>query len=884
MGGGVCVLLRLATLAALLLGALLAAPIAAAAAPQVFHTRYYESPVQGGPDDLLFLGGLGFQEDDRVVYEAMHDHAAGSAHPDVVPERSTRELGVATIVKVGDPPYSLTIRLPQEVSADQAYNIWVVNAANEWSERFSINDPRPLWISPAYVYTTVDFAGLGRRVRVIGRNLRHAGANLNIRLEGPRTYTLAADEGSSAKPALREYIAEATLPPQVAPGSYTVSISEGGDDWIEVPGQKLAVLTDPPRQPRFNIGDPRFGSCRANDGADDSSCFAAAIEAARQAGGGVVAVPAGTWDLYPLSPSNAHWESEFTLTNNIHIRGAGAGKTTLVRHDAPQTPPRSALLLLEGNNWVTGLQFTDERHFDSFERARAAIQLGHNWNDPRVRDTQVPRSVRRVVISADRFRRVGMAIENRGLPVEQLFVTHNDLGGYARDLEMPGSRWGLNNPYRIDDAVIRWNRFVPGSYVDVKAGQGVIATGMGASRRVDFSSNDADGASTEALQNQADPRGWRAAFFWNMSDNIEGLLIADNRISCPGDKAGDGEAIAFDPSANVEAYHGAQPVTGASADSVSVQAEPVSQQAGRDVDPASYYVGLWVQIVEGPGIGQTRKIRAYQWDPLTSSMVYHLSQAWDVPPTRQSRIAISGQYWQAYLVANEIIQSAPTCHKSNLNRPRGGQIALAGQTIDSIVDRNQQHDTDGIAVSHGYQVRTPSCPQCEDLALFQTALEIRGNVIDGEYDWSSDCSDSGVRALFGASPTPEAPPPITGFGVQFSHNVISHADALRGGAINIVPTWYVGPGPQHWRLIENLILAHNIIRDVDGPPPTAGCKRGQRNRPGIRIEGPDNVHDAVLYKNTCEQVSIPLQDAGAATARICPAQGAGSCECATATR
>src|SRR5262249_32912447 len=206
-------------------------------------------------------------------------------------------------------------------------------------------------------------------------------------------------------------------------------------------------------------------------------------------------------------------------------------------------------------------------------------------------------------------------------------------------------------------------------------------------------------------------------------------------------------------------------------------------------------------------------------------------------------------------------------------------ISLAGPTVDSIVEHNVQYDSDGIAVSHGYSARTPSCPQCAEQATFQTALEIRGNVVDGEYDWASDCSDSGIRAIFGASPTPEEAPPITGFGLQFSHNVITHADALRGGAINVVPTWFVGPEPQRWRLIENLILAHNVIRDVDGPPPTGRCKRGQRDRQAIRIDGSDNVHDAVLYKTTCERVSVPLWDLGVATARICPAQNAGSCDC-----
>jgi hypothetical protein len=871
---------------AFLAPALLADPMARAAAPEVFRNSYYESPVQGGPDDLLFLGGLGFESHDRVVYQVVRSGTSSSGHPDTVPERSTRELGTASIVKVGDPPYSLTIQLPGEMSADEVYRLWVVNRALEWSQAFTINDARPLWVSPAYVYATKDFAGLGRRVRVIGRNLGPLGTarSLRIRLQGPHTYIVTSDELAERQSTLQHYVAEAALPREMVPGSYAVSISRDGRDWTEVPEQKLAVLADLPALPRFDISDPRFGACRANDGADDSGCLAKAIGAAKQAGGGVISVPAGTWDLYPAAAS-MRGEGDFTLSDNIHLEGAGAKQTKIVRHDPRERPIQSALFLLEGNNSVTRLQFMDERHFDSFEHSRPVIRLGHSWDDPQVRDAQPPASVRRIVISANRFRHVGMAVESGGLPIEQLFVTHNDFGGYARDLEMPGSRWSVRNSFRIDDAVIRWNRFVPGSYVDVKVRQGVIATGLGASRRVDFSSNDADGGSVEALQDAADPPGWRAAFFWNMSNNSEYLLVADNRISCPGDKAGDGEAIAFDSNGDTEAYHGAQPVAAANVNSISVEGTPVPQQNGLDIDRDSYYVGYWIQVVDGPGIGQTRRITGYESHRDTHTVLFHVSAAWDViPAAGQSRVIITRQYWQAYVVANEVTQSAPTCKKANLNGPRGGLIILAGPSIDSVVDHNRQYDTDGISVAHGYSVHTASCAQCGDQATFQSALEIRDNLIDGEYDWSSDCSDSGLRALFGAAPTPDAPPPTLSFGLQFSHNVISRADALRGGAINVVPTWFAGPEPQRWRLIENLVVSHNLVKDVNGPPPQPSCHRGQRGRPGIRIEGTDNVRDAVLYKNTCERVDVPLQDSGLATARVCPAEGGSSCECPAAIR
>lgn len=858
--------------------ALIVVPIAHAAAPKIFHTPNFESPVRGGPGDLLYLGGAGFGANDRVVYEAVRDGQKRMDHPATVPSRSTRELGTASVVKIGDPPYSMTIRLPEEFSKDVAYRLWVVNAASEWSESASVNDPRPLWVSPAFVYATQDFADLGRRIRIMGRNLgsNTPGPALRIRLLGPQTYTL---EGLRPSPAaLIPYVAEVALPQRMVPGSYTASVGRGGSGWVEVPGQRLEVVADPLAPAHFSLGSPDFGSCRPNDSQDDSECLAKAIAAAQRAGGAVVDIPAGTWDLFPAG-SQSDREAEFVLTRNIRLQGAGAADTTLARRVASPISTRPALFLLEGDNSITRLQFVDEQRFDSFESSRPVIRLGHRWDDPRVEAGSVPGSARRIVISNNVFRRVGMAVDNSGLPLEQLIITHNDFGGYARGLELPGSRISLKNLFRIDDAVIRWNRFVPGSYVDVSAGQGAIATGLGASRRVDFSSNEADGSSAEALQDPLDQHGWRAAFFWNMSNNGEMLLVSDNHVSCSGDKAGDGEAVAFDGNGNTFGYKQAQQVTGADAGSVAVPGELLAQQYGKPVDPQRYYPGQWIQVVSGPGLGQTRRIERVVRSARGATML-EVSPHWDViPAVNQSSIVVSRQFWQTYVIGNEITQATPPCRKSNLSGPHGGEITLWAPTADSVIDGNHQADTNGIGFTQGYSVQAPSCPRCDSHVTVQSALEIRNNIVDGEYDWGSDCSWSGVHGTFGASPTPEAPPPIVSFGVQIVHNVISRSDGLRGGAIDIVPTWFRGPDPQRWPLIDNLLIAGNIIRDMNGPEPRPSCRRGQHGRVGIRIEGAANVRGTVLYGNSCERVDQPLEDSGVGTTRMCVSAAVGSCEC-----
>lgn len=782
---------------------------ASAAPPIVFHTPNFESPVQGGPDDLLFLGGVGFHADDRVVYQEIRQGTQGDAHPAEIPGRSTPQLGTASVVKVGDPPYSLTIRLPEVVDAQTPYRLWIVNAQSEWGEPFTINDPRPLWIAPAYTYATADIAEVGRRIRIIGRNLHPSGSEraLQLRLQGPQTYSFTGVTATQPDPASHAYIVEGALPARMAPGNYKVSVGSSRSGWTDVPDQRFVVSSDPPPRPRFDLTEARFGSCRPNDSQDDSQCLAKAISAARVAGGGTIDIPAGVWDLYPLAAAH---EAEFILTPGISLAGADTDQATLARrvaeHPGSDQPDADPLLLLEGGNSITRLKFTDEYRFTQFNYDRAVIQLGHGWHDSRVAQGFVPTAVRDIVISRNLFRRINIGLIDAGLPIEHLWITHNDFGGYARGIQLTGRGHSARALFRIDDAVIRWNRFVPGSYTDVTIRQGAIASEMGAGRRVDLSANEVDGTSAEALQDPADPPGFRAAFFWNMDDSPEMLLVADNRISCSGDKAGDGEAIAFDGNSDTFGYNATGQVTDSGASSITVKGElqaPPNEWAG---GPDSYYVGHWMQLVEGQGLGQTRRIRAYRSDPNTRSTVFQIYPPWDVRPAAgTARVIVARQFWQTYVVGNEITQAAPPCKKANLNGPHGGEITMWAPSADSVFEGNRQLDTNGLGFQQIFSAHERSCPTCASHSAVQTALEIRGNRVLGEYDWSSSCSLSGIHGSFGASPTPEAPSPIVSFGVQVTHNIIEHSDGLHGGAIDIMPTWYRGTEPLRPLVVLSLI-------------------------------------------------------------------------------
>jgi hypothetical protein len=837
------------------------------------HTPSYESPVRADPDDLLMIAGVGFQPTDRVVYVVTESLTAPVAHPPSIPRETNAVSGTAPIVLVGIPPYAITVRLPKVLDRGKAYQLWVVTADGQWSAPVSINDPRPQWATPAYVYATADFANLGRRLRIVGRNLAtESGMSVQIRLRGPETYVLECNTpGTSGtdSTALQRYVAEAPLPARMSPGSYSISIRREATSWIDLKGQKLEVRPDPAARPSFTLSDAAFGHCQPSDDEDDSTCFSRALQAAERSGGGTVVIPPGKWELSSAGLPDETATDGFVLANNVNLRGAGPRLTFIVRHEHASTRRPNALLTLTGHNTVSGVAFSDDARFTSVAESRPVIQLGPSLDHtPAAADGS--HLVEDIVITDNLFRRVGRAItDDISRPIARLFITRNEFGAYTDAIGLPGSRFNPGEPFRIDDAVVRWNRFVPGSFMDLTARQGAIASGMGAAYRVDFSSNVADGTSTEALQDPDDPPGFRAAFFWNMNNNVEFLLIAANQALCSGDKDGDGEAIALDGSGNRFAFNGAPTVTASGPDWVTVSDSLLADPNGRKNARDQYYQGHWVQIVEGPGLGQIRKIASYVEDPAGTRVTFRVEPKWDVPPVGgATRILVGREFWQTFVVANDIEHRSPPCRKSNLTGPHGGALVIWAPSADSVIESNRQRDSNGILFAQGYSLRAASCSFCRNSSLFQTALEIRNNVIDGEYDWSSDCGVSGIMASIGASPTPESTPPIVGFGISIAGNTISRADGLRGGAIDIAMTSQPGPAPGTWPLMQNLLIFHNQLRDIEGPPPRSNCHNGQRGRVGIRLEGNDNVRDSVIYANEYTHVDTIMNGSGKNTALI----------------
>jgi uncharacterized repeat protein (TIGR01451 family) len=904
------------------------ASVVYAAPPVIYSSPAYQSPVRADPDDLLLLPGYALSSTDRVVYRAISTTTGKMEHPAAAPEQSTESAGIAELVTAVDAPYSLTVRLPEVLRKDQSYAIWAVNSLGEWSNGVRINDARPLWITPNEVYASARLAGPRRVLKVVGRNLQHApGALTRVRLIGASaTYTLPALVNTTGNAAVDRYVAKVELPKRLSTGNYRVELTRDGTSWVplqhETPGQPqvLSVLQDPESDVEFPVGNYTFGACDPSTGScssvkgrceadradddDQTTCIVAAVAAAQAAGGGVVQFRPGTWKMTgPGTWANGNPYSNkgvshdgVLLPKGVSIRGeAGAASTAIVRGAGWDINVPS--FALQGHNRASGLTFRDAQVYHAKDIGTGLLTLGVRLDRTKYYHAADPPDVTHVVIENNVFDRPYYAISNGGMAIDHLLITHNVFGAFKTALVLEGNRSNAHYRYHYRDSAVTFNEFFPGSYLDTAIGQGAMATGLSGGYRTDFSENRADGTSTAYLYDpKSDAKGWRAAHFWAMHDNVEMSLVSENVASCTGDKDGDGEAIAYDNNHNLPGFAEiAVPVVAAAstrtASAVTVDRPLIDTQvtygASIDVRPVNeYYVGEWLQIVQGPGLGQARKVSEIRAGSNAGDhrVTLVVSPALDVLPQTNSLVTLGRIFWQTYTVGNVIDQRQPLCLKSNRTRKAGGMITLYAATADSVVEGNVQYDTSGISVVHQFELADRGADVVFPGGFVQSFTEIRGNKVIGTYDINDGTpqAEYGIALGYGATPH-TAPPPVLSYGLAVSHNTIERAAGPKG-AISLNQGWYTGPisqairGVTPWKIADSTLLFKNTLTDM-AQPHSHGVGIGvSAASPTTPIEW-----RSVLYGNVCDRDSPPqrrLVDLGTETVRFCPSSQADSCECA----
>ena len=382
-----------------------------------------------------------------------------------------------------------------------------------------------------------------------------------------------------------------------------------------------------------------------------------------------------------------------------------------------------------------------------------------------------------------------------------------------------------------------------------------------------------------------------------MSDSAEMLLVSQNSATCAGDKDGDGEAIAYDNNHNRPGFDTlAVPVVRATSNpfagtsTITVRASLITNQlsygSSISVGPVSeYYRGDWVQVVQGPGIGQARKITAISAGESAAgpNVTFTVAPAFDVLPQSNSFVIDGRLFWQTYTVDNVVDQRTPPCLKSNRTRHAGGLITLYAATTDSAVEGNVQYDSSGILAEHQYELADHRAGIDAPGTLVQSFNEIRGNVISGRYDEHDKTpqAEYGLAIAYAATPN-TLPPPTMSYGLAISHNLISRAGGSRG-AVSLGPGWFTGPtsgifhGLTPWKIADTTLIFKNTLTDMDrsaAPAVAIGISAANRAAP---IEW-----RSVLYGNVCTGAlahSRSVADMGTATVRVCPAANAGSCSC-----
>ncbi|HUU23580.1 MAG TPA: hypothetical protein VM389_13695, partial [Phycisphaerae bacterium] len=191
----------------------------------------------------------------------------------------------------------MAVTLPQ-AAYDGVFVLWV-GSDRGWSEPFVLNSPQAWWAHP-------DKAAAGQEITIYGRNLAR-------RPDFDRSFVYAARQGSDEGEWLKvvecgKYRVKARLPEKLPAGPYRlwVHTGVGGDyGWSSPPALHVdAPAVDP------KVFDP--------DGATAAG-LREAVAAAGEAGGGVVQLPAGAFDL----------DAALKVPAGVFIRGAGRGKTVL---------------------------------------------------------------------------------------------------------------------------------------------------------------------------------------------------------------------------------------------------------------------------------------------------------------------------------------------------------------------------------------------------------------------------------------------------------------------------------------------------------------------------------------------------------------------------
>jgi hypothetical protein len=551
----------------LLLTLTLAALLASAAhcAPAVF---WASDPI--APGETVLLAGGGFGDAPKIEVKRLPDGPAGQ--PAVAPLGWSGGGEAVPAIQPSDTAVKFT--LPAALKPG-LFACRVTGAGGAITQR--LNAPALWWAQGDLGLA----ASPGGTLRLFGKNLLWAG--------GPKpTVVLAgADGGPAGSRPLQAtgdaYALTCALPANLKPGAYTVSVHAGyggGTGWsAPLP---VTLETRPPWPTR--VYSVRDHGATGDGASDDTAAIQTALDAAGQAGGGVVFFPRGRYQV----------RGALTIPRYVVLRGEAEDLVSIFWPDMETPPPA----LLQGTNSF-GLQ---ELCFycSNYKTFLAADTTGPDAGDVFLHKVRVRADVFRGHMKpeeVDQRWREGMKVGFGG-GYWLLKLGGRNLSVTDCDLYSASCIYSLTQPR---GAVIARNLLYAGRWggSGIFGGEGII-----------LADNKYIGA---------DLMSWGAAGGLGYG-NLSHLYLARNSFAL--EHGGDRESITSDASGGI--YYG--PIASCSGTTLTLP------EAIKTPDPR--WLGAGVFILNGTGHGQWRRAVGYDGDKI------ELDRPWDLAPDRTSIVSV----------------------------------------------------------------------------------------------------------------------------------------------------------------------------------------------------------------------------------------------------
>jgi hypothetical protein len=609
-------------------------------------------------------------------------------------------------------------------------------------------------------------AAPGGVLRLLGKNLLGPGKTATVVLQGAgKTLTLSGTGDV--------WSLSVALPGDAAEGDYRVYVHNGyggASGWSE----GLAVTVRKPEvwpSKLFSVAD--YGAT-GNGGADQTAAVQAALAAAGAAGGGVVYFPRGVYQLtQPL-----------TVPRLVVLRGEATDLTALFWPDT-DTPPKQWIL---GTNHfgLENLTLYCSNYLTFLGAEQTAADAGSVFlRQVRVR-ADIYRGHEEAQVQEARYRQ-GLGGFGAGHWLIQLGGSDNVVEDC--DLYSSGCVIGIRE---ARDCVIRHNQLGSGRW----GGSGIFG-----GERVILEGNRYYGASLTS---------WGGAGGVGYG-NLTHLYIGHNSMTDA--HGGDSEQITSDAAGGF--FYGKADTVGA--DSVTLPATAAK--------PGPRWVGAAVYVVSGTGMGQWRRVTAYDGDQLT------LDRPWQVTPDATSLLEITFQLSQWVISDNRFADV-------------GISVQLYGDSIEEIVAGNTCARAAGYqAIGKDYgaykippEQRTTHQPTWYCQFLNNTITE--GNIYRSGAN-NDILAGPSVVAVWGWPPALDWPWPLA-YGEVIRGNNLENNSLIHVGGSR-------GPAPS----VRDVVVEHNTIAKSDT---------------GVELDA--GTTGMVVRDNHCTEVAQPLAGAGMARAWV----------------